>query len=193
MYKVIDSGKHLLSLINDILDMSKIEAGMLKLLIDHDIALAQEINGVVPVAHTLLDDKPVEVVLELEPDLPLVTGDRRRIRQIMLNLISNACKFTETGTITLGLKQRENSLVFSVTDTGPGIAPEDQSLIFQTFRQTHTGMKRGEGTGLGLALSKHLAEAHGGQLWFESIAGKGSTFYFCIPLKKEVKVVKESS
>ncbi len=185
--KVNDNGKHLLSLINDLLDISKIEAGQLKLFVEDDINLERDFAAVTDVARSLLADKPVELVTQLEPNLPLMTGDRRRIRQIMLNLVGNACKFTEQGSITISLKRDGGEIVFSVKDTGPGIAQEDHELIFQTFRQTEHGVKQG-GTGLGLPISRRLAEIHGGSLMLESTVGSGALFTVRLPIASKVLI-----
>ncbi len=183
--KITFSGRHLLSLINDVLDISKIEAGALRLFIEDNIDLGKEFDAVAATARGLLVDRPIELVTDVESNIPLLTGDRRRIRQIMLNLVSNACKFTETGNITLLLKQQNNEVLFVVKDTGPGIAPEDQAAVFETFRQTKVGMLQREGTGLGLPISKRLAEAHGGHLWLESMPGSGTTFYVSLPIRSD--------
>src|SRR6185503_4116229 len=110
---------------------------------------------------------------------------RQRILQILLNLMSNACKFTETGEITITAHRSGDELVISVADTGPGIKPEDQTLVFEAFKQTQTGLRQGGGTGLGMPIAKSLAEAHGGRLWLESVHGNGSTFYISLPIKFE--------
>ncbi|MEO8392431.1 MAG: ATP-binding protein [Chloroflexota bacterium] len=184
--KVVYSGQHLLGLINDVLDISKIEAGALKLFVEADIDLAQEAKIVADAAQTLVGQKPITLELEVKPNLPHVVGDKRRIRQIMLNLVSNACKFTEKGSIRLVLEQRQEAIVFAVHDTGSGIAPEDQSMIFELFRQSSTGLRQGEGTGLGLPISRRLASAHGGSVWLESTPGEGSSFYVSLPIKSSV-------
>jgi signal transduction histidine kinase/HAMP domain-containing protein len=183
--KITASGRHLLNLINDVLDISKIESGALRLFVEDNIDLEQEFNAVVDMARGLLADKPVELITELDPEIPLLMGDRRRIRQIMLNLVSNACKFTETGSVTLRLKQQDRTVLFLVKDTGPGIAPEDQSMVFETFRQTEAGLRQAEGTGLGLPIAKRLTEAHGGRLWLESTPGNGAAFYVSLPIYSE--------
>lgn len=180
--KVVQSGKHLLSLINDVLDISKIEAGALKLFIEEDVQMVKEADAVVATAQTLLHGKSVTVETDFDQNLPMVAGDKRRIRQIMLNLVSNACKFTDEGAIHISLQRKDNDILFAVKDTGPGIEEEDFELIFETFRQTNTGLRQGEGTGLGLPISRRLAETHGGRLWLESTVGVGSTFYFTIPI-----------
>jgi signal transduction histidine kinase len=130
----------------------------------------------------MLEDKPVELVTEVSSDLPLIRADKQRVRQIILNLMSNACKFTETGTIVLQAHPQDDSILVAVKDTGPGIPPEDQTSIFEPFQQTQVGLKKGGGTGLGLTISRRLAEAHGGALWVESIPGQGATFYVKLPL-----------
>lgn len=191
--KVTDNSKHLLSLINDLLDISKIEAGQLKLFIEEEVSLVREFDAVKDVAKTLLVEKPVSVVTHCDPNIPPILGDKRRIRQIWLNLVSNACKFTSTGHVTLSLKQEGDSVLFSVQDTGMGIAKEDHELIFETFIQTQAGIKQGGGTGLGLLISRRLAEIHGGKLWLESELGKGSTFYVSLPIRSpQLILLKES-
>ena len=180
--KALDSGRHLLSLINDVLDMTKIEAGMLKLFVETEIDLTQELGALIPATQTLLNEKPVTFVQDIDEGLPLLVGDRRRIRQILLNLLSNAAKFTEEGTVTLRVERCEDEVLFTVTDTGPGIAAEDQELIFEPFKQTETGIQHAAGTGLGLPISRKLVEAHGGQLWVESTPGNGAAFHFNLPI-----------
>jgi signal transduction histidine kinase len=181
--KVVHSGEHLLSLINDVLDISKIEAGALKLFVEEDVNLEKELDTVVATAQSLLANKPVQLSTKIAPHIPFVVGDKRRIRQIMLNLVSNACKFTEDGSVHIELHQQDEAIQFTVRDTGPGIAVEDADAVFETFRQTTTGLRQGEGTGLGLPISRRLAEAHGGRLWFESAPGAGSIFHFKIPIQ----------
>lgn len=180
--KVVYSGQHLLSLINDVLDISKIEAGALKLFVETNVDLRHEITSVVATAQSLLADKPVTLQVEISDDLPLIHGDKRRIRQIILNLVSNACKFTERGSIRIVVEQQQQNIILAVHDTGPGIAPEDSELVFEIFRQTSVGLHQGEGTGLGLPISQRLAEAHGGRLWLESVVGKGATFFVSLPV-----------
>jgi len=180
--KSVSSGEHLLNLINDVLDISKIEAGALQLFIEEQLDLHEDIQMVAASGKSLLEDKPVEFILDIEEPLPLVSGDRQRIRQILLNLVSNACKFTDTGSVKLSVVPQNGNVLFSVKDTGAGIAPEDHELIFTTFQQTQVGLKKGGGTGLGLPISRRLAEAHGGALWLESTVGEGSIFYVTLPI-----------
>lgn len=181
--QVTTSGEHLLRLINDVLDISKIEAGALELFVEADIDIVGEIKQIASMSKMILGDKPVEFIIDVPSTLPTITADRQRIFQIILNLVANACKFTDTGTVTLSAKHQpeDNTLLISVADTGPGIAPEEQSLIFQNFQQTRIGMEKG-GTGLGLPISSRLAEAHGGKLWVESALGAGATFFVKLPI-----------
>jgi signal transduction histidine kinase len=183
--KALSSGRHLLALINDVLDMTKIEAGMMRLFVEDNIDLSAELKQVVSSAQALLQAKPVRLVLDFDQNLPPFLGDRRRMRQILLNLLSNAAKFTETGTITFSAKRRDQgaAVLFAVIDTGPGIAKADQALIFEPFRQAEHGRQYGSGTGLGLPISRRLAEAHGGKLWVESDEGEGAAFYVLIPTR----------
>jgi signal transduction histidine kinase len=179
--KSLNSGRHLLSLINDVLDVTKIQSGMLNLFIEENVNLYEEIETVAAVVETMVQDKPVEFIQEVEEGLPLIRGDRRRIRQILLNLMGNAVKFTEAGRITLYVEQRGDDIYFAVSDTGPGIAPEKHTIIFEPFVQTETGVQHANGTGLGLPISRWLAEAHGGRLWLESEVGRGSIFHLLLP------------
>lgn len=184
--KTIGSGKHLLSLINDVLDITKIESGMLNLFIEPDVSIQSELDMVAATGETLLVEKPaVKLIKDYPVNLPAIVGDKRRIRQILLNLVSNACKFTETGSVTISAHLSEGVLHFSVKDTGPGIAAEDHELIFEAFRQSTIGVMQGSGTGLGLAIARRLAEAHGGKLWLESIPGDGAHFYVDLPVASE--------
>lgn len=180
--KITSSGRHLLNLINDVLDISKIESGSLRLFLEDNVDLTAEVKSVADTGRALLVDKTVQLNVEIAPDIPLVIADKRRIRQVMLNLISNACKFTMNGHVTIRLSASADEVRFSVQDTGPGIAAEDFELVFEAFRQTHAGVRHGSGTGLGLAISRRLVEAHFGRLWLESELGVGSTFHVALPL-----------
>ena len=183
--KVIESAKHLLNLINDVLDISKIESGSLNLFIEDNVDMKEMFNAVKSVADTLIEEKPVKIELKIDNDLPLMTVDRQRIYQIMLNLVSNACKFTREGHIIIQAKQTAGQLHVEVEDTGAGIATDEQDEVFKPFKQTQTGLQQGTGTGLGMPISKSLAEAHGGRLWFTSTQGKGTTFYMELPVKAQ--------
>ncbi len=183
--EVVNSGRHLLNLINDVLDMSKIDAGSLKLFVEENIDINILINNSLKTAESLLIGKPVRIETQIQTDLPLIRGDKQRIMQILLNVLSNACKFTENGIIRIVASQAENEIYIAVSDTGPGIAPEDKPLVFQAFKQTSTGLRQGGGTGLGMPIAKSLAEAHGGALWLDSDYGKGATFYLTLPTKSD--------
>jgi signal transduction histidine kinase len=183
---IYSSGQHLLALVNDILDLSKIEAGKVTLekeLLDfHEIAA-----GIMSSAIALVGDKPVELREEIDPNLPPIYADRQRVRQIILNLVSNAAKFTEEGYIALRVKPTTKDgkpfVLCAVEDTGIGIRREDISTVFEAFRQVDSSSaRRAEGTGLGLPISRRLAELHGGRMWVESEEGTGSTFCFTLPL-----------
>ncbi len=181
--EVVGSGKHLLNLINDVLDMSKIEAGSLNLFVEDDVSLKSILASVDPIARTLLADKPVTLTIEMTETLPLLRVDRQRILQVVLNIVSNACKFTKEGSIHLQAVQQGDNVLISVKDTGPGIAPEDHALVFEAFKQTDAGLRQGGGTGLGMPISKSLVESHGGRFWLESESGKGATFFVLLPIK----------
>ncbi len=179
----LQSSRHLLHLINDVLDISKIQAGELKLYLESDVNIYEEINTVTKIIMSLINT-PVQFNEDIDGGIPLITADRRRIRQVLLNLLSNAAKFTDRGSISLILKKRVDHLLFAVADTGPGIPPSAQAIIFEPFIQTEDGRKKVEGTGLGLPISKNLIEAHGGKLWVESMPGEGSVFYFSLPIQQ---------
>jgi len=177
------SGTHLLSLINDILDLSKIEAGRMELeLTDFDLPTALD-NAL-----TLVRERAQRRSLTLHKDVDAgvgpIQGDERKIRQVVLNLLSNAIKFTpEGGSIELRAVPVDDALEISVKDTGVGIALEDQEKVFEEFRQVGTADKKAEGTGLGLTLCRKFIELHGGKLWVKSQLGQGSTFTFIIPIR----------
>jgi len=183
--KVYNSGAHLLDLINDVLDISKIEANSLQLFVEENVNLSKEMNVVIDSAESTLKGKPVRLNVDIPQDLPLITGDRQRIRQIMLNLVGNACKFTDEGDVTLKLAHVGDDIVFTISDTGPGIAPEDQDGIYDPFLQGHAGLRHG-GTGLGLPICKRLIEAHGGNIRFETEPGKGTSFYVALPIQPAI-------
>ncbi|TML93811.1 MAG: HAMP domain-containing histidine kinase [Actinobacteria bacterium] len=178
---ILSSGNHLLSLINDVLDLSKVEAGQVELEIN-PFSLREALErGLVMVRERATKDG-VQLVLELDPAAELVEGDERRIRQVIFNLLSNAVKFTPPGgRVELKSARLDGEIRVSVTDTGPGIATEDQERIFEEFQQTEAGAGQREGTGLGLALSKRLVELHGGRIWVDSEPGEGSAFVFTLP------------
>ncbi len=181
--EVVTSSQHLLNLINDVLDISKIESGSLSLYIEDDIDLHGCLVNAISTAHGFVKDKPIAIIEKIEDDLPPIQADSQRVLQILLNVVSNACKFTEKGTVTIVAKQQRQNVLISVEDTGHGIAEKDAPLVFEAFKQTETGMRTRVGTGLGMSISKVLAEAHGGRLWFESVVGEGTTFFVLLPIK----------
>jgi len=178
---ILSSGNHLLSLINDVLDLSKVEAGQVELEVA-SFSLREALErGVVMVREPATKDG-VRLSLKLAPGVDLVEGDERRLRQVIFNLLSNAVKFTpEGGEVVVATASRDHEVLISVTDTGPGIRVEDHERIFEEFQQTDIGVQQREGTGLGLALSKRLVELHGGRIWVESEPGHGSRFVFTLP------------
>ena len=176
------SGQHLLSLINDILDLSKIEAGRMELE-PTDFNLPTTLDNALTLVRERAGRRGIALGLTVDERLELIRADERKVRQVMLNLLSNAIKFTpEGGRIEVRAVPVDRMVEISVSDTGAGIAPEDQEAIFEEFRQVGTAAKKVEGTGLGLALSQKFVELHGGRIWVKSEVGAGSTFTFTIPM-----------
>ncbi|MDP2700991.1 MAG: GAF domain-containing protein, partial [Candidatus Rokubacteria bacterium] len=177
------SGTHLLSLINDILDLSKIEAGRMELeLTDFDLPAA--LDNAVTLVRERASRKGVTVRIAIEEQVGVMRGDERKIRQVLLNLLSNAIKFTpEGGRIEVGAAPRDGAVEVSVRDTGVGIAPEDQEAVFEEFRQVGASAAKQEGTGLGLALCRKFIELHGGTIRVTSAVGAGSAFTFRLPIE----------
>lgn len=185
LHVIYQNGQHLLGLINDLLDVSQIEAGLMALEF-RQVDLAELIHSVMATASALVRDKEVEVHQEIAPNLPAVQADQARIRQVLLRLLANAAKFTDQGNITVRAWHTDGEIRVSVSDTGFGIPAEDQERIFQRFEQGTIGNgRRPDGAGLGLALSKEFVEMHGGQIWVESDVGKGSTFTLSLPVSQE--------
>jgi signal transduction histidine kinase/HAMP domain-containing protein len=185
--RIQTNGKHLLGLINDVLDLSKIEAGQLVLSLN-DYSIKDMMQGVYVAVEPLAGNKKLNFKLEVPPDLPPARGDERRLSQVLLNLVGNAIKFTDTGEVAIKASTANGSYTVAVRDTGPGIAEADQAKIFEEFQQsesTHTKAKGG--TGLGLAIAKRIVEMHGGRLWVESTLGDGATFFFTVPLRVEIR------
>jgi signal transduction histidine kinase len=180
---ILSSGNHLLSLINDVLDLSKVEAGQVELEVA-PFSLREALErGVVMVRERATNDG-VQVALAADPEVNVVEGDERRVRQVIFNLLSNAVKFTPAGgAVDVSVTQVDGEVRVSVADTGPGLAAADHERIFEEFQQTEAGVEQREGTGLGLALSKRLVELHGGRIWVDSELGKGSTFVFTLPAR----------
>jgi signal transduction histidine kinase len=181
--RIQQNGRHLLGLINDVLDLSKIEAGQLTLA-PVDYSMRELVLDVVSATEALAAEKKLAVEVDVAPDLPRGRGDERRLTQVLMNLVSNAIKFTEAGSVCVRAMVEDGSFVVAVTDTGVGIAPEDRERIFEEFQQVDTSSTRRKGgTGLGLAIAKRIVELHGGRIWVESTPGQGSTFAFTLPLR----------
>jgi two-component system, NtrC family, sensor kinase len=179
---ILESGRHLLSLINDILDLSKIEAGRIELE-PTTFDLPTAIENTLVLVRERAQRREIKMSRTIESGIALVRADERKVKQVLLNLLSNALKFTpEGGRIDLHAKVQDGFAQISVADTGVGIAPEDQQTVFEEFRQVGSSARKTEGTGLGLAISRKLIELHSGRLWLESQIGSGSTFTFTLPL-----------
>jgi GAF domain-containing protein len=181
------NGRHLLGLINDVLDLSKIEAGQLTLSLD-DYSLSDVVHGVVSAVEPLAAEKRLAFKAEVASDLPTGRGDGRRLSQVLLNLVGNAIKFTEQGEVAIRASATNVAFTVAVCDTGPGIPLVDQAKIFEEFQQADSSITRKKGgTGLGLSIAKRIIEMHGGRIWVESAPGKGSTFYFTLPVRVEAQ------
>ena len=188
-----NSGQHLLGLINDVLDLSKIEAGQLILSLA-DYAMEEVTQAVATGVESLAAEKKLALRVTVPPDLPPGRGDSRRIAQVLLNLVGNALKFTEAGEVRVEVTVSDGSFVVSVADTGPGISEADQARIFEEFQQADSSSTRKKGgTGLGLAIAKRIVEMHGGRIWVESALGRGSTFRFALPVRVERQVAAPMS
>jgi signal transduction histidine kinase len=176
------NGRHLLGLINDVLDLSKIEAGQLVLELS-DYCMQDIAQTVRSTLEPLASDKKLAFKVEMASELPPGHGDGRRLTQVLINLVGNAIKFTDTGEIAIKAEAHNGSFHVSVRDTGPGISSADQARLFQEFQQADNAItKKKGGTGLGLAISKRIIEMHGGRIWVESQPGQGSTFTFTLPV-----------
>jgi signal transduction histidine kinase len=192
MRDIHSSGQHLLSLINDILDLSKIEAGHMELCLSEF-----DVPGAVENAVTLVRERAarhgVKLEVEVDDNLGRFYADERKFKQVLLNLLSNAVKFTpDGGRVRLRAQRVKDEVLVSVIDSGIGISPDDQDLIFEEFRQVATkDLSKPEGTGLGLALTKRFVEMHGGRIWVQSEVGQGSTFTFTLPCNLKLSLGKK--
>ncbi|MDX2157976.1 MAG: GAF domain-containing sensor histidine kinase [Hyphomicrobiaceae bacterium] len=181
--RVQSNGRHLLGLINSVLDLSKIEAGQFRLNIG-EYGLSSLIETVVAATEALATEKGLRIRTNVVPNLPHATGDEQRIAQVLLNLVGNAIKFTDHGEISISAGTFAGRLEIAVSDTGPGIAPEEQTRIFEEFHQTDSSNTKAKGgTGLGLAIARRIVEMHGGRIWVESSLGNGSTFKLELPVR----------
>jgi len=180
--RVLGAGRHLLALINDILDLSKIEAGRMELA-PSPFNLAAALSNAMTLVRERAQQHGIALDLQVDPTLGEITADERKFKQIVVNLLSNAVKFTpDGGRIDVRARCDETSFVIAVHDTGIGIAAQDQAAVFEEFRQVGRNYtNKQEGTGLGLALTRRFVELHGGRIWLESEPGKGSTFTVKLP------------
>ncbi len=177
------NGRHLLRLINDVLDLSKIEAGRMKLALN-DYSVREVVDVVYASLRSLASEKGLDFVVDVPDDLPVAHGDNGRITQCLMNLAGNAIKFTRQGKVEIGVDLVGNELVYRVADTGIGIPEAELENVFKEFRQVDATVTREfGGTGLGLSITKKFVEMHGGRIWVESELGKGCTFFFAVPLR----------
>jgi signal transduction histidine kinase/CheY-like chemotaxis protein len=189
---IYNSGQHLLGLINDVLDLARIEAGKMELNFE-EVHLAEMTTSVMSTAKGLVKEKPIQLIQRVPANMPTVRGDTMRVRQVLLNLISNASKFTEEGSITVQSLIQEGptgkmEALINVIDTGPGISTEDQEKLFKAFSQVDgSATRKSGGSGLGLSICANLVQLQGGRIGIHSGPGKGSTFWFTLPLYHQPK------
>ncbi|MBK7894484.1 MAG: GAF domain-containing sensor histidine kinase [Anaerolineaceae bacterium] len=185
LQQALDSGEHLLSLINDILDLNKIEAGMMRLVFEA-IDMNKIMHHAVSTAKGLVKDQPIALVVDIEPDLPVIQADRRRLRQILLNILSNAAKYTEQGSITITASHFVEAacVEIRIQDTGVGIAAKDHHLVFEAYGQARANVGNVVSTGLGMAITYDLVQLHNGRIWFTSEENVGTTFFVQLPIQQ---------
>ena len=187
LHIIVSEGERLTSLINDVLDIAKIEAGKIEWMMQ-SVAVAEIVERAVAAMSVLAQNNGLEIVCDLEPDLPKVICDRNRLIQVVINLLSNAIKFTDRGAITCRVRRQHTHITISIIDTGIGLSPSDLESVFEKFKQVGEIMTdKPEGTGLGLSICKQIVEHHGGQIWAEGQPGQGSTFAFTLPLEASSK------
>jgi signal transduction histidine kinase len=183
--RIRSNGKHLLGLINTVLDIAKIESGQFSLNLT-EYALENVIETVRAATEALAQTKKLLLKTEIVKQLPIGLGDEQRLTQVLLNLVSNAIKFTDAGEVRVSAKAVNGHFIVSVADTGPGVPEQEQARIFEQFHQVDSSNTKAKGgTGLGLAIAKQIVEMHGGRIWVESILGKGSTFKMELPTRAE--------
>jgi len=185
LHVVISEGERLTHLINDVLDLAKIEAGKMEWN-QENVSMSEVAERAIAATSALFDQKALKLVKNIDTDLPDITGDRDKLIQVIINLISNSVKFTDKGSVTCSVSKINNEIVVSISDTGIGIAPGDFDAVFEQFKQVggDTLTDKPKGTGLGLPICKEIVEHHGGRIWLESEIGKGSTFSFALPVTK---------
>jgi signal transduction histidine kinase len=185
------NGQHLLHLINDVLDMAKIESGKMNLIIEK-FTLQEVLDDIISITSPLANEKKLALIIDPKSDAEVsVTADRTRLSQVMINLVNNALKFTEQGKVTIRAMREENNVLITVKDTGIGIPPEHLEAVFSEFTQVDSSTTRkAGGTGLGLPISRKLIEMHGGKLWAESngVEGEGSTFFVFMPIENRTAI-----
>jgi signal transduction histidine kinase len=187
LVRVQTNGKHLLGLINDVLDLSKIEAGQLTLALS-EYSVAELVQGVYVAVEPLASQKKLALTTKVEKGLPMGRGDERRLAQVLLNLVGNAIKFTDKGEVAIEASQSNGAFNVAVRDSGPGIAAADQAKIFEEFQQVDdTSTRQKGGTGLGLSISRRIVEMHGGRISVDSELGKGSTFTITLPVNADAE------
>jgi len=180
-----ESGSHLRELIGDILDMSKIEAGRMELRYE-EVDLRQMANDLISTANPLAQEKSLSLYLDLDEKVDVIQADRTRLRQVFWNIMGNAIKFTDKGSVTLSIQAKDEHVLCSIRDTGIGIKEENIHVVFEQFRQIDGGLNRAAGgTGLGMPITKKLVELHGGTIWIESVVGQGTTFLFTLPYEAQ--------
>jgi signal transduction histidine kinase len=191
--RVESNGRHLLGLINDVLDLSKIEAGQLVLTLT-DYSMKDVLYNVFSAVEPLANDKKLGFKVEAQPDMPKGHGDERRLTQVVLNLVGNAIKFSDTGSVVIKASATNGTFTVAVQDNGPGISKADQGKIFEEFQQAdNSATKKKGGTGLGLSISRRIVEMHGGKLWVESEVGHGSVFQFSLPVQVQAQAQAKAS
>jgi len=185
LHVVISEGERLTHLINDVLDLAKIEAGKMEWN-QENVSMPEVAERAIAATTSLFDQKALKLVKDIAIDLPEITGDKDKLIQVIINLISNSVKFTDKGSVTCRVFHEKDELMVSISDTGIGIAPEDYGAVFEQFKQVggDTLTDKPKGTGLGLPICKEIVEHHGGRIWVESEVGKGSTFSFALPINK---------
>ncbi len=185
---VISEGERLTHLINDVLDLAKIEAGKMEWNVEN-VSMPEVAERAIAATSSLFDQKNLKLIRKIETDISEISGDRDKLIQVIINLISNSVKFTDEGSVTCRLYSENDEVIVSITDTGIGIAPEDHAAVFEQFKQVggDTLTDKPKGTGLGLPICKEIVEHHGGRIWLESEVGKGSTFSFALPITRSPK------
>ncbi|HJZ77987.1 MAG TPA: GAF domain-containing sensor histidine kinase, partial [Vicinamibacterales bacterium] len=185
--RIRSNGKHLLGLINTVLDIAKIESGQFTLNMT-EYAIESVVETVRAATESLAQNKKLTLTTSMDKPLPVGFGDEQRLTQVLLNLVGNAIKFTDAGQVSIAAAQRNGHFAVSVTDTGPGIPLDQQDRIFDQFHQVDSSIKKAKGgTGLGLAIAKQIVEMHGGRIWVESTLGKGSMFQMKLPIRAEIR------